>query len=455
MRTRNFLLLISVLILVSAALPVMSGSSSLNLTVYTSKPSYQVDENIEVYGNLTYDSAPVSDNLVAIEVQNPDGDPVVLRSAQTDSYGACNLTFKLSSDAELGAYTVHVSSTYKGQTATNNTTFKLIQISETIATKDGVDYPITIESNATITNATANRNTLSFNSTGSSGDTAYVNVTMPQGLNTTEIKVFIDSTELVPPPFPIITSNGTHYFVYFEFTLSTHEIEVQYAINDITIIDLTTSTTEVFAGYPVTINVTARNLGSEQESFNVTAYYADTAIDTQEVNNLASNTNTTLTFTWDTTGIPDGINYQVKAEASFVQDEMNISNNVFVDGTIRIKMVKIISVISCDQTGNPKENFPIGSMAYFKATINNTATGNETVLLTVNVFDLDSSTIGVASFQGSIMPEISTFIIGLPIPTSADVGQATVYANAFSDWPHNGGGPYCLEKSDTFQIAEM
>jgi hypothetical protein len=49
-------------------------------------------------------------------------------------------------------------------------------------------------------------------------------------VNTTEIKVFIDGgPPLTPPPFPVISSNGTHYFIYFEFTLSTHTIEIQFA----------------------------------------------------------------------------------------------------------------------------------------------------------------------------------------------------------------------------------
>jgi hypothetical protein len=48
-------------------------------------------------------------------------------------------------------------------------------------------------------------------------------------VNTTDIKVFIDGQKLTPPPFPVINSNGTHYFIYFEFALSTHTVEIQFA----------------------------------------------------------------------------------------------------------------------------------------------------------------------------------------------------------------------------------
>jgi hypothetical protein len=47
-------------------------------------------------------------------------------------------------------------------------------------------------------------------------------------INTTKITVFIDGDKPASP-FPIIGTNGTHYFIYFEFTLSTHTITIQFA----------------------------------------------------------------------------------------------------------------------------------------------------------------------------------------------------------------------------------
>jgi len=86
----------------------------------------------------------------------------------------------------------------------------------------------TIEGNVIITNAVVTKNTLHFEASGPSGSTGWVNVTFPM-VNTTDIKVFINKVKLTPPPFPIITTNGTHYFIYFEFTLSTHEITIEFA----------------------------------------------------------------------------------------------------------------------------------------------------------------------------------------------------------------------------------
>ena len=100
----------------------------------------------------------------------------------------------------------------------------------TVTGGGGGGYTILIECNVTITDAIANPSTLSFTTSGPAGGTGYINVTLPVGLNKTEIKVFIDGEKLIPPPFPVIDTNGTHYFIYFEFTLSTHEITIEYSI---------------------------------------------------------------------------------------------------------------------------------------------------------------------------------------------------------------------------------
>jgi hypothetical protein len=92
-------------------------------------------------------------------------------------------------------------------------------------------------------------------------------------------------------------------------------------------------------------------------------------------------------------------------------------------------------------------------MAYFQVTINATAMGPEPVLVTLNMLDSGSTAIGVVSFQGPIVPGVSSFILGLPVPQSANLGTASVYADIFTNWPHLGGIPYCPERSATFQIG--
>jgi hypothetical protein len=103
---------------------------------------------------------------------------------------------------------------------------------ETTITVKGKSYPVTIVSNTTLEQIVATSNTLHFKSSGPTGETGYCNVIFPM-VNTTDIKVFIDGRKLTPPPFPIVNSNGTHYFIYFEFTLSTHDMTIQFAPSEV------------------------------------------------------------------------------------------------------------------------------------------------------------------------------------------------------------------------------
>jgi hypothetical protein len=89
----------------------------------------------------------------------------------------------------------------------------------------GNPVPITVTTNTTITNTGSTPNTLVFTASGPTGTSGYVLVIIPVGLNNTDILVTIDG---VPPstPYPIITTDGTDYFVYFRFDLSSHQIQL-------------------------------------------------------------------------------------------------------------------------------------------------------------------------------------------------------------------------------------
>jgi hypothetical protein len=337
LKNHKFLLAI-ILLAIATATPIPHVySSTLTVTVFTDKTSYIIEESITVYGNLTYNGSPVQDWPVALEIQDSHHTPVVTRTLQTNTTGTYTLTFKLPTNSKRGTYTAYVSSSYKGETATDNTKFKLIQITQTTVTIEGEDYPITIESNSTITSATATKTQLNFTSSGPTGQTAYVNITIPTGLNKTQIKVFISNTELIPPPYPTITTNSTHYFIYFEFPLSTHNIMIQYAIADIATTNITPAKTIVGQGYNIRINATIQNRGDYTETFNVTVYANTTSIATQTVT-LTSGNSTTITFTWNTTGFAKG-NYTISAYASPVPGETDTSDNTYIDGWVYVGLV--------------------------------------------------------------------------------------------------------------------
>ncbi|HKZ94285.1 MAG TPA: PKD domain-containing protein [Candidatus Bathyarchaeia archaeon] len=111
--------------------------------------------------------------------------------------------------------------------------------------------------------------------------------------------------------------------------------------NDVAIIGIKTSHIAVMPGVPVTINATVANEGyGYVESFNVTAYYNDTAIETQELVDFAPQTETTVIFTWNTTSVSLG-KYIIKVNAT-VEEDYEKSNNELVDGAITISLTNIV-----------------------------------------------------------------------------------------------------------------
>lgn len=122
-----------------------------------------------------------------------------------------------------------------------------------------------------------------------------------------------------------------------------HEVEDGFfatLLRDVAIIFVNvTSSNKVYPGRTVTIEVTAMNKGNmTTEIFNVTVYYDDNPIETQTVT-LNPWTNATLEFSWDTTGLTPCSNFTIRSEASQVPYEINLDNNIFTNGWVKIKIL--------------------------------------------------------------------------------------------------------------------
>lgn len=227
--------------------------------------------------------------------------------------------------------------------------------------------------------------------------------------------------------------------------------------HDVAVESVTPSESSVYEGHILDIYVTVANAGNYTETFSVTVYYDTTTIETKIVSSLPPRSMLSLTFAWNTTGVENRI-YAVKAEASEVPGEKDKGNNLLVGRPVMVRsyalsLVRLTGVTPCNQSGYPVTSFKAGAIGYFKVVLNSTSYEPEIALITVNAFDVSSATLGVVSFKSMVMPGESTFILGLPIPSTRGTGTATVYANAFTDWPYLGGLPYCPEVSATFQVT--
>lgn len=103
---------------------------------------------------------------------------------------------------------------------------------------------------------------------------------------------------------------------------------VRIVIHDIAVISQVPNPTEVFQGGIVTIYVTVVNEGSETESFTLKIYYYGERECCRSVNveDLSPGESRTLSFTWDTTGIPPGT-YWISANALPVEGELDTDDN--------------------------------------------------------------------------------------------------------------------------------
>ena len=223
--------------------------------------------------------------------------------------------------------------------------------------------------------------------------------------------------------------------------------------HDVALTSATPSTTEAYSGQTVTIAVVAKNDGTFNETFDVSTYYDLTLIGTQTVTGLPQDEETIITFSWNTTDVPGGY-YTISANATIIPGETDVADNNFIYGTITIvSPVRIVEVVPCNRTGYPEATFELGTLAFFKVTINSTALILQSTLITINLYDNASATISLESFQALITPGTSTIIFGLSIPATATIGTATVYACAYTDWPSLGGFPHCPEMSATLEVT--
>ncbi len=111
---------------------------------------------------------------------------------------------------------------------------------------------------------------------------------------------------------------------------------------DLVVANILPSKTVLGQGYSLSINATVLNQGNFTETFNVTAYAdQDPAIIGDEITvgtqnvTLTSGNSTTVTFTWNTTGVTKG-DYTITAEATPLPGETETADNTLSDGIVTV-----------------------------------------------------------------------------------------------------------------------
>jgi len=92
-------------------------------------------------------------------------------------------------------------------------------------------FNVTLENVQTICNSTIsdfqfNGTAISFNVIGEDGTTGFCRIRIPTALMNDTFRVFVNDTEILPPPEPLLFSNSTHNYLYFTYNHSTRKIVI-------------------------------------------------------------------------------------------------------------------------------------------------------------------------------------------------------------------------------------
>jgi hypothetical protein len=117
--------------------------------------------------------------------------------------------------------------------------------------------------------------------------------------------------------------------------------------HDVAVVNVTPSSTLVEKGDRVNITVLVENQGNFTETFDVTTYRDNTAIDTKTVENLGAGENTSLTVSWSTQEFWDHSSPQkIKAVASTVPNETDTDDNTLISSSrVRVFAPPYVAVV--------------------------------------------------------------------------------------------------------------
>ncbi|MFZ1077143.1 MAG: hypothetical protein WAN47_06915 [Nitrosotalea sp.] len=114
--------------------------------------------------------------------------------------------------------------------------------------------------------------------------------------------------------------------------------------------------------------------------------------------------------------------------------------------------VSIVSIQPTDQEGNNVvTSFAKGTTGYAKIVLSSAS--SQSALVTINLAGPDGTSLGVGSIKTSLGAGDSEMIVSFYVPSDANVGTGSLYADMFSDWPSNGGTPLTAEASGNVGIA--
>jgi archaellum component FlaF (FlaF/FlaG flagellin family) len=109
-------------------------------------------------------------------------------------------------------------------------------------------------------------------------------------------------------------------------------------IRDLAVTNVVTSSNWVYQGNQIKINVTVKNQGNITEtSITVNVYYEGNMFGNTTIASINPSEEVKLIFTWDTKSVTPCRNYTISANVTAVPYELNLTNNIFVNGKVKVR----------------------------------------------------------------------------------------------------------------------
>jgi hypothetical protein len=192
-----------------------------------------------------------------------------------------------------------------------------------------------------------------------------------------------------------------------------HAAIAHYLAHNIAVTNVIPSKTVLGQNYSLSIHVIVQNQGDTTETFNVTAYANTTIIATLTSITLPSRNSTTITFTWNTAGVPGG-KYTISAYATPVPGETDLGDNTYMGGWVEVRLRGFVIPPSPTHTKVSLVDFGKLKLIYSQVYPYKCPPYNVTIMETY--YNLPSVITGKPEY---LMPDIN----GDGVVTFADVGK--------------------------------
>lgn len=321
--------------------------------------AFSPQEAVSLFAEVLYNDYPVTNVLVAFEISgpvNPIHNVTLSRTETTNASGVASMSFRLpwpDEDAEtivFGLWTVYVGASIAEVKVQDTLTFIagwIVDIDSLMIVNTGLQPQIRFSREADVGVELWLRNIAMLPRVATLTIAIYDNLSYQIGSITLEdfelppgdtylhcvltIPTWAELDQAMVGAAVFTAPLAEGGVAYCPWTSTTFLI----TWCDVAVIGVSPSATAVDTGDIVNVTVQVANEGFEMESFTLSAYCNQLLIEELQVTDVAPSDEREYTFAWNTSDLAVG-DYTVSASVSVVPGEIDVADNLLVDGVVMV-----------------------------------------------------------------------------------------------------------------------